>query len=723
MAERANKKKYCDIIIPFFNGLSYVRDCIESVTRGTNYPHKLILIDDGSDGYTKGEIKKYIEKFPNISLHINKKRLGFLKSCNVGLGLSNAEYVVLLNNDTYVLPNWLNMMVACAQSDKKIAIINPLSNMAVNLSIPIPPGLTIYTMADSIIRLSKHLYPDVVTAVGFCMMIKRKALEQLGFFDEVYGMGYCEESDYCMKAMSNGWRVVVADDAFVYHKGFGSFGSEGWIKQYEKNRGIFDLKWQGFYEKQHRMFLLADPLHYMREALFPLRPRLKYINEKVQIKLILSIRFFQLIIEALKKALIFFKNKELSTIKFRKKSIYARIMTKLKYTINRASKDTSLILRDIYSPGPDSSRGALVFPEYIKKLPPPRGITIIFLVYAFPLAGGVISIAQLVNEFIKKGHTALIATLDVEPKAGMLNLFSRPIRYRSINDMAKNFPKADIVVATFWATAYWYKKIIRYNPHVLPFYYIQDYESWFYRENNSRRKKVVESYSYIPNKIVKSDWLANMLNEHGYSAHKIHLGLNLDIFYPRGNKQKEAPYRILSIAAPDKPRRGFDLAVKVFEKLYTKRKDVKFIFFGATDLSDYNIPFPYETYGEIRDQNKVAELISSCHVVIDTSLFQGFGRLGLEAMACGTSTVLTKRGGINEYAKDGINCLMVNPEDSKAVLKAIEVILDNQSVRKKIIIEGRKTAQIFCHRDEAEKMLNLFIEKLEEHKKNRPSIS
>ena len=103
-------------------------------------------------------------------------------------------------------------------------------------------------------------------------------------------------------------------------------------------------------------------------------------------------------------------------------------------------------------------------------------------------------------------------------------------------------------------------------------------------------------------------------------------------------------------------------------------------------------------------------------MAVDTSLFQGFGRLGLEAMACGTPTVLPKTGGITEYAKDGINCLMVNSENTQGVVGAIESILDNILLRKKLISEGKKTAQKFCHKDEAEKMLDIFVKTLKQHK-------
>src|SRR5438067_3670846 len=115
-------------------------------------------------------------------------------------------------------------MIRCARSDDKIALVNPLSNRSVNLSVEMLPGCNLETMAA---KVAEHApaYPDIVTAVGFCMLIKRKYLNWLGNFDPIFGAGYCEESDLHMRFAQAGLRAVLADDVFVYHKGCGSFGS------------------------------------------------------------------------------------------------------------------------------------------------------------------------------------------------------------------------------------------------------------------------------------------------------------------------------------------------------------------------------------------------------------------------------------------------------------------------------------------------------------------
>jgi len=110
-------------------------------------------------------------------------------------------------------------------------------------------------------------------------------------------------------------------------------------------------------------------------------------------------------------------------------------------------------------------------------------------------------------------------------------------------------------VATFWTTAYfWVPFILKKNPEITPLYFIQDFESWFYPDRKTQQK-VLDTYEIIPNKIVKSLWLQDKIEEVGYSSHRIHLGLDLDIFYPRETRKYERK-RILLMAQPYKRRRG-----------------------------------------------------------------------------------------------------------------------------------------------------------------------
>ena len=110
--------------------------------------------------------------------------------------------VVLLNSDTEVTRNWLSKIQNCAYSKPAVATVTPLSNNATLASVPvflaentIPPGLSVEEYADIVEKCSMNLFPDIPTAHGFCMYIKREAIDDLGLFDEeTFGKGYGEEN-------------------------------------------------------------------------------------------------------------------------------------------------------------------------------------------------------------------------------------------------------------------------------------------------------------------------------------------------------------------------------------------------------------------------------------------------------------------------------------------------------------------------------------------------
>ncbi|MCX6722751.1 MAG: glycosyltransferase family 2 protein, partial [Candidatus Staskawiczbacteria bacterium] len=264
---------YCDIIIPVKDNLSDFKPCLESILKYTNYPYKIIIINDGSDKNTSAYLERITSENKNITLLTNDRNLGFLKSANKGISISSAPYMLILNTDTIVTSDWLAKMVKCAESDSKIGIVNPISTNSQNLSIDIPLGENIFSFAEKLDSISKKTYPDIVTAVGFCFMITRQAFNRLGFFDEIYGFGYYEESDYCMRAIKNGIRVVACDDAFVYHRGKASFVKQDSknLKSIHKNRKIFFSRWKKLYYKSLKKFNKNNPFLYIRSHFYELK--------------------------------------------------------------------------------------------------------------------------------------------------------------------------------------------------------------------------------------------------------------------------------------------------------------------------------------------------------------------------------------------------------------------------------------------------------------------
>lgn len=231
-------EKNTDIIICIHNALIDVRACLESIVKYTPCIYKLILVDDGSDEATELFLKDFA-LYHDASLLRNDIARGYTFAANQGLRHSTGDYVILLNSDTIVSADWLDRLLECAESDEQIGIVGPLSNTASWQSVPkiescgdwasndLPDGISIHLMAELIGKYSCRCYPKIPFLNGFCLLIKKILINQIGYFDEEhFGEGYGEENDYCIRARKAQWLLTVADDVYVYHKQSCSYSNE-----------------------------------------------------------------------------------------------------------------------------------------------------------------------------------------------------------------------------------------------------------------------------------------------------------------------------------------------------------------------------------------------------------------------------------------------------------------------------------------------------------------
>ncbi|PAX54331.1 glycosyltransferase [Brunnivagina elsteri] len=224
------------IIIPIYNAYEDTNQCIESVLKYTDKQHKILLVNDASSDPRIFElIKKFALEYTHIQMLQNQENLGFVQTCNRAFGESDRETdVILLNSDTIVTPQWLEKLTHAAYSSPYVATVTPLTNNGTVCSVPnwleyndIPEGQTILSFAQLIEKVSLRKYPHIPTAVGFCMYIKRKVLDEVGYFDaENFGRGYGEENDFCCRATKRGYFHIIDDATFVYHAGSKSFKAE-----------------------------------------------------------------------------------------------------------------------------------------------------------------------------------------------------------------------------------------------------------------------------------------------------------------------------------------------------------------------------------------------------------------------------------------------------------------------------------------------------------------
>ena len=260
------------IIVPVFNALDHLETCLESITRIVPADTRVLLIDDAStDLRVRPVLQSWVnEAKPHRQLLVHEKNMGFVATANHGIRLATTD-VVLLNSDTQVTSGWLQHLADCLGSDPSIATATPWSNNGEIVSIPTfcaanPVPESPDAIASVIASCGKPNYPEMPTAVGFCMAISLRAIKRVGLFDEeTFGRGYGEENDFCQRVEQAGLRNVLCDNAYVVHHGGASFGPLG-LKPDESSMQRLLAKHPDYQDKVME-FIHADPLAPRRQEI------------------------------------------------------------------------------------------------------------------------------------------------------------------------------------------------------------------------------------------------------------------------------------------------------------------------------------------------------------------------------------------------------------------------------------------------------------------------
>lgn len=261
------------VVVPVYGALAAVDACLASLDRTLPAGARVHVCDDASEDPKLAALLEGWQARSALTVRTVRRprNLGFIGNVNLAFAETAPADVVLLNSDTVTTPGWLERLAACAASDPRIATATPWSNNAEILSFPRfiepnPAPADPERIAAAAASAGAPEYPDIPTAVGFCMFLRRAALAACGDFDAAtFGRGYGEENDFCLRAAGLGWRNVLCDDAYVVHQGNASFAASGERPGGENLRRL-NARWPGYNELIAR-YILSDPLRPLRERL------------------------------------------------------------------------------------------------------------------------------------------------------------------------------------------------------------------------------------------------------------------------------------------------------------------------------------------------------------------------------------------------------------------------------------------------------------------------
>ena len=262
------------VIIPVYRDLSASTRCLQSVSRtidvsGTD----VVLVNDASPEPELAEYCRELSADCGFRLIEHETNLGFVRSVNEGMREAGQADVVILNSDTEVPAGWLDRISTIADAHPKAASLTPFSNNATICSYPlfcadnpIASGHDVNSLDKLFSSANAGEVVELPTGVGFCMYLRRAALNEIGDFDEAaFGRGYGEENDWCLRASAAGWRHLLCGDLFVFHAGGASFGQDAQALQ-ASAMAVLESRYPD-YNKQVAEFIERDPIEPLRFAI------------------------------------------------------------------------------------------------------------------------------------------------------------------------------------------------------------------------------------------------------------------------------------------------------------------------------------------------------------------------------------------------------------------------------------------------------------------------
>ncbi len=247
-------KKAVSIIVPIYSDWPSLKDCLKALAETVDLAkHKVMLVNDNGPeaDQLEADIKNFIKSRRGFEYYRNSKNLGFVGTCNrAALELDKTgNDMLLLNSDTIPTPGWLDEMISVLNSSSKIATVTPRTNNATLATIPLwsvhQKGISPKKSFALFEKLKSELprQNEIPTGHGFCLLIRRKLINNFGLFDPVFGKGYGEENDFCQRVIKKGYINVLANHAYVYHLEARSFTAERKARLIETNLKII---WQRY---------------------------------------------------------------------------------------------------------------------------------------------------------------------------------------------------------------------------------------------------------------------------------------------------------------------------------------------------------------------------------------------------------------------------------------------------------------------------------------------
>jgi GT2 family glycosyltransferase/glycosyltransferase involved in cell wall biosynthesis len=718
-----------DVAVCVHNALDDVRACLESVLAAWTPTQHIHVIDDGSDTPTASYLADLAAAHPHINLVRHEQALGYTRSASEGMRVGTAPFVVLLNSDTIVSPDWTLKMLQTAFSAPGIGVVGPMSNAASWQSLPLvrdpvtgrmavnalPDGMSCADM-DRLCE-QKGFKSDAVRVPlvnGFCYGIKREVIDAIGVFDhEAFPRGYGEEDDFSMRALKAGFMHALATHCYVFHAKSKSFGSETRLtlaaaggKALRARHGDRHIAAAVQTMAQHPVLRMlreeigtacgvanAEPLP---RELPRLASRLIGPPAPVAPPDVAASETRPAPPTALSEA----ELKEASRAELRAARNEAALLKAQELTRAVAQADASLRALAKISSAELDMNAAFVRQMRGRAIGPVRTAVWMMPATRNILAGGIRTLLMVAEDWSRtlgtvnhlvfyqtKSKLNEISTAEIERHFPALR-FS--VIHHDVEADPADLPLADIALCSSWPTAY---LLARYNKCRAKFYFMQDYETLFYPAG-SISSLIDQTYDFGFHCIANTESLAKRYRQFSDAAIHFLPGVDRQVFRPPTQPPSTDPLQVVFYARPDKPRNGFDLGIEALRLVKQHFGDsVRIVTVGgAWRPVDHDLEGVVEQLGVLTSLDDVAELYRRSHVGLVLMLTPHPSYQPLEYMACGCVTVTNKNLGTDWLFVNGENAVLTSvlpTELARGVIRA----LSDASLRARVVAGGLKTVE------------------------------
>ncbi|MFN2448639.1 MAG: glycosyltransferase family 2 protein [Candidatus Baltobacteraceae bacterium] len=233
------------IVMLSWNAPQFTKMALESIREHTHGKYEIVIVDNGS----RPETVDWLKTLEGVRILYNDDNRGYAGGNNQAIAAARGEYVVLLNNDVIVTAGWLDRLLHAFDRIPGLGVCAPRSNKIAGDQVVVDASYAdlVQMHAYAAERTQRYRDRGYVTdrAIGLCLCIDRRVIEEVGGIDERFGVGNFEDDDFCLRVRAAGYRIFVCDDVFIHHFGSQTFAANNvdWTATMRENWPKFARKW------------------------------------------------------------------------------------------------------------------------------------------------------------------------------------------------------------------------------------------------------------------------------------------------------------------------------------------------------------------------------------------------------------------------------------------------------------------------------------------------